>query len=255
VTLGATVLVLGFSGGFLSVSHIAGLIKVGPSVFLSDLPLLLLASFTLVTTVFWGRVFCGYLCPFGALQDVLERVVPKRFRVRVPDAIHRGALKAKYGVLGIVLLPALLGSPLILFQYFEPFGTVFFLTPSLLLWAIALAFLGAAAVIPRFYCRYACPLGAALAVGSVLAPFRIRRVPQCSVCTVCEQRCPTGIISREAVQFSECVRCGDCDAQLERKAGVCRHDMDRIRPRLVQLQMGGRGTRIGAEAAGAEGGA
>ena len=69
VSLGATLLVLGFGsaqwssqlggGGFLSVSHITSAIKVGPRVFLEDLPLLLFVAFTVVTTLLWGRVFCG----------------------------------------------------------------------------------------------------------------------------------------------------------------------------------------------------
>ena len=70
----ATFLYLGwFDGGFLSVSHITAAISVGPSVFLEDIPLLLLVVFTVVTTLLAGRVFCGFLCPFGALQDFLER--------------------------------------------------------------------------------------------------------------------------------------------------------------------------------------
>jgi Na+-translocating ferredoxin:NAD+ oxidoreductase RnfG subunit/NAD-dependent dihydropyrimidine dehydrogenase PreA subunit len=242
VTLVATVVVLGFTGSFLSVSHVISAIRVGPSAFLNDLPLLLLALFTIVTTLLWGRVFCGFLCPFGALQDALERIVPRRFRREPSPAFHRQAYLAKYGILGAVLAPSLLGSDLSLFQYFEPFGTVFFLSPSLLLWAIALAILAASAVVPRFYCRYACPLGAALAVGSTLSPFRIRRVEQCGLCTVCERRCPTGAIRRERVDFRECVRCNVCETQLIERAGVCRHAMDDVRPRLVQL-----GSRPGRE--------
>ena len=82
VTVAATFLLLGyFDGGFLSVSHILAGISVGPSVYLGDLPLLILVVFTVVTTLLWGRIFCGFLCPFGALQDLLERIVPKRLVV------------------------------------------------------------------------------------------------------------------------------------------------------------------------------
>lgn len=235
VALVATVLFLGLTGGFLSVSHLTSAIRHGPSTFLADIPLLILVVFTVVTTLFWGRVFCGFLCPFGALQDLLERIVPSRFRRELPPAVHRRAWLAKYGVLGIVLTPALVGSDVSLFQYFEPFGTVFFLSRLWILWAIALAILAASAVIPRFYCRYACPLGAALAVGSTLSPFRIRRVEQCGICTVCERKCPTGAIRRERVEFRECVRCNVCETQLLEQAGVCRHSMDEVRPRLVRL--------------------
>lgn len=239
--LAATIAFLGFlDGSFLSISHVTAAIWVGPEVFLRDLPLLIMVVVTVVTTLVWGRVFCGVLCPFGALQDMIERVMPRRFRVHVPRRIHLPALKVKYVLLGVVLVPALLGSRTSLYQYFEPFGTVFFLSPSFFLWMIAGAFLLASAFVPRFYCRYACPLGAGLAVASFLSFRRIGRVEQCDVCKVCEHDCPTGAIEGPHIDFKECVRCNRCETNLIEKVGVCRHDMDDIRPRLVQLEDGRR---------------
>ena len=240
VSLGATLVVLGFyDGGFLSVSHITSGIWAGAGVYLRDLPLLLIVVFTLVTTLVWGRVFCGFLCPFGALQDLLDRVVPAAWRRELPQRVHDRAVWLKYGILAVVVAPALVGSQISLYQYFEPFGTVFFLSTSLLFWSIALAILLASAIVPRFYCRYACPLGAALGIASTVAPRRIRRVEQCEHCKVCEQKCPTGAIRGPAIDFKECVRCNVCEVQLIEKRGVCRHDMDAIRPRLVQLERRG----------------
>ncbi|MFP3947306.1 MAG: 4Fe-4S binding protein [Longimicrobiales bacterium] len=236
LALAGTLGFLGYvDGGFLSVSHIVAGISAGPGVFLEDLSLLVLVSFTVVTTLFVGRVFCGYLCPFGALQDILERVVPRRFRRELPRAIHERALWLKYGVLAVVLAPAVLGIPATIYHWFEPFGTVFFWSSSIALWAVAGGILLASAVVPRFYCRYACPLGAALALGSLASPFRIRRVEQCTLCRVCERKCPTGAIRREKIDFKECVRCNECEIQLLHRTGVCKHDMDAIRPRLVQM--------------------
>jgi len=237
VSLATTFAVLGYvDGGFLSVSHITSAIWVGPSVFLNDLPLLLMVTFTVLAIVFWGRIFCGYLCPFGALQDFIDAVVPKRFQRELPKGVHRGALKAKYGILAIIVLPALAGSETSLYQYFEPFGTVFSIGPSKLLWTIAGTILIGSAIVPRFYCRYMCPLGAALALGSVFSLNRIRRVEQCKLCKVCERKCPTGAIEGPSVDFKECVRCNVCEIELLEKTGVCRHDMETIRPRLVQLK-------------------
>ncbi len=246
ITLAGTFLLLGyFDGGFLSVSHIMAGISVGPSVYLEDLPLLLLVVFTVVTTLFWGRVFCGFLCPFGALQDLLEKVVPKKLRRELPRVLHGRALLVKYVILALVLTPALVGSGLSLFQYFEPFGTVFYWSSSALLWTIAGGILVASAIIPRFYCRYVCPLGAALAIGSLAAPFRIRRVTQCDFCKVCEHRCPTGAIEGAEIDFKECVRCNVCEIQLIEKTGVCKHDVEEFRARLVKLPMAGAGATDG----------
>ena len=239
ISLGVTLVVLGFvDGGFLSISHITSGIWVGPSVFLADLPLLLMVVFTVVTTLVWGRVFCGFLCPFGALQDFLDRIVPRRWQRTPSKRAHEAGLKAKYGVLAIIVIPALAGSQASLYQYFEPFGTVFSLSSSVLLWTIAGAVIVASAIVPRFYCRYACPLGAALAIGSLISLRRIRRVEHCDYCKVCEQRCPTGAIEGSEIDFKECVRCNVCEVQLIEQTGVCGHDMEEIRPRLVRLKIG-----------------
>ena len=194
-------------------------------------------TFTVVSTLLWGRVFCGFLCPFGALQDLIDRFVPKRLKRPLPQWIHDRAVYAKYGILALIVLPALAGSQVSLYQYFEPFGTVFFMSPSIGLWIIAGAFLTASVVIPRFYCRYACPLGAALGLLSLVSLNRITRVEQCDHCKVCEQKCPTGAIRGPKIDFHECVRCNVCEVQLIEKTGVCQHDMEVIRPRLVQLEV------------------
>ena len=238
VALVATFLYLGwFDGGFLSVSHITAVISVGPAVFLEDIPLLLFVVFTVVTTLLVGRVFCGFLCPFGVLQDFLEKVVPRKFKRELPRALHERLYLVKYVCLAAILLPALAGSRASIFSFFEPFGTVFFLSSSIVLWGIAGGILVASAIVPRFYCRYACPLGAALAVASTVSPFRIRRVEHCDHCKVCEQACPTGAIEGPRIDFRECVRCNICEAKLIEKAGVCRHDIDDVRGRLVQLKV------------------
>ena len=237
VTLAVTLIYLGFfDGGFLSVSHIASGFAVGPGFYLQDMALLIMVGFTVVTTLLWGRVFCGFLCPFGALQDLITRIVPRRLQRGLPQRIHDRALYLKYGILllivGLAATPAHIG----VYQYFEPFGTVFYLSTSPLLWSIAGGFLVASAVVPRFYCRYACPLGAALGVASLLTVFRIRRVEQCDPCKVCQNACPTGAIRGPEIDFKECVRCNVCEAKLLTKAGVCRHSMKFVRSRLVQLE-------------------
>ncbi|GJM12223.1 MAG: FMN-binding protein [Pseudohongiella sp.] len=232
VTLAYTFLYLGFyNGTFLSVSHITNGLKQGPSMFLSDLPLLLIVVFTLVTTLFWGRVFCSSLCPFGALQDFIAHIVPKKWQRELPQAIHDKALYIKYGVLAFLIVTALTFSDLSLFQYFEPFGTIFYISRSMVLWGILAAFLLASVFISRFYCRYACPLGAALGVTSFLSPFRINRVQQCEVCKVCEKSCPTGAIRGHEIDFKECVRCDICESKLITKAGVCKHSVEDVMSR------------------------
>ena len=229
VALLSTFVYLGFvNGTFLSVSHITNFMKQGPGLFLNDLPLLILVVFTLVTTVFWGRVFCSSLCPFGALQDILERIVPRHWRRSLPQWLHDRALWLKYVILAGLIAMAVAYAELSVFQYFEPFGTLFYQSQSLLLWGILSVFVAGSIFVPRFYCRYACPLGASLGVISIAAFWKIKRVPQCEVCKVCEKACPTGAIRLQAIDFKECVRCDVCESKLISQVGVCKHSVESV---------------------------
>ncbi len=243
LTLLLTFSYLGFiDGGFVSISHLLNTIKLGPAFLLSNLPLLILSAFTVVTTLLWGRLFCSSLCPFGALQDFITRFGPRRWRRRVPQGIHDNAIYLKYLILGLILTGAVVAEQVSLFQYFEPFGTLFFMDGTLALFSILTAFLAACFIVPRFYCRYACPLGAALGVVALVSPWRIRRVPQCEFCIVCEQACPTGAIRRQNIDFKECVRCDICDVKLIKEAGTCRHDMTYVIASTKNVSLNDRGT-------------
>ena len=105
----------------------------------------------------------------------------------MPQAIHDKAIYLKYLILLMILTGAIVAEQVSLFQYFEPFGTLFFLDGTVVMFSILIAFLAACFLVPRFYCRYACPLGAALGVVSLVSLWRIRRVPQCEFCIVCER--------------------------------------------------------------------
>lgn len=230
--LTATLFYLGFyDAGFLSVSHITGVLMQGPETLLNNLSVLIIVAFTVITTLLWGRLFCSSLCPFGALQDFLTGLLPRRWQIKVPQAIHDRALYIKYGFLAFIIGMAVMQSSVSVFQYIEPFGTLFFFSSSLLLWGILLLILAGCVLIPRFYCRYACPLGAALGLMSLLSPLRIKRVQQCDLCKVCEQACPTGAIRGAEVDFKECVRCDICEIKLIERAGSCRHSAEEIERR------------------------
>lgn len=236
--LSATMLYLGFyKNGFLSVSHITSVIKLGPEALTNNLTTLMIAVFTIITTLIWGRVFCSSLCPFGAVQDFIARFSPKKWRIKVPQKIHDNALYIKYGILALIVVTAMVNPAISIFQYFEPFGTIFFFSPSVVLWAILIAILVACVFIERFYCRYACPLGAALGIVAMVSPKRIKRVPQCTLCKVCEHSCPTGAIRGEKIDFKECVRCDVCESKLINLAGTCRHSMDEITRRQRDKQV------------------
>lgn len=239
VALTATLLWLGFiDGGFLSVSHLLNGLNQGMSLFTGNTALLLIVVFTLVTTFIWGRVFCSSVCPFGALQDIISYLTPKKWQRPVPAWIHDKAIYLKYLILALLVGMAVFYSQVSLFQYFEPFGTLFFYSSSIVLWSILILILLASIPVKRFYCRYVCPLGAALGVLSLVSVSRIKRVEQCTVCKVCEHSCPTGAIRQEKVDFKECVRCDICERKLIKQAGVCKHSVGSLIDRGVIVRGG-----------------
>ena len=187
--------------------------------FLIDPMMFLLWGFVAMTLVLWGRgVYCGWLCPFGALQELLFRI-GQRFRLRsfeFPDSVHQRLWAIKY-----LLLMALFGISLQSLvdaerlAEIEPFKTAITLR-FMREWSFvgyAVGLLAISLLNRKFYCRYLCPLGAAL---TYPARFRIfdwllRRKECGRPCQICAEECevqairPTGEINP-----NECHYCLVC---------------------------------------------
>ena len=105
VTLVASVLYLGFyKSQLISIVNVYGLMTMNLPVFRYSLAWYLFAVFTAVSTVLWGRLYCGRVCAFGALTQLMDRWVPARLRVEVPRRIEDRAAWVKYGLLGGILV-------------------------------------------------------------------------------------------------------------------------------------------------------
>jgi NosR/NirI family nitrous oxide reductase transcriptional regulator len=176
-------------------------------------------SYVAVTLLFWGRgVFCGWLCPFGALQELLNHAA-KFFRVpqlRLPFTLHERLWPIKYvlflGLFAVSLHAmglAQTGAEV------EPFKTAIVLKfgreLQFVLYAAALLVVGL--FIERFFCRYLCPLGAALAIPARLRMFEwLKRRWQCGTqCHICASRCPVQAIHPNGrINPNECIHCLNC---------------------------------------------
>ena len=211
VTLVAAVVYLGFSKSqLISIVNIHGLLTGNLPVFKYSLAWYLFAGFTLVSTVLWGRLYCGRVCAYGALTQLMDRIVPARLRVDVPKWLERRAALVKYGLLGATLLYFLLTSDIGAYRYVEPFW-MFTRQASTGMW-IGLAMLLVATVFVRnLYCRFLCPVGAALGLLSKLTVFGIKRWSECNTCKICEKTCEWGAIRGPQIVMTECVRCDDCE--------------------------------------------
>ena len=169
--------------------------------------------------LFWGRgVFCGWLCPFGALQELTNKIA-QRFGVKqiaVPQPLHERLWIIKYTLfLAILALSFHSMQDALVLAEVEPFKTAISMRmmrawPYVL---FVLALLAAGLFIERFYCRYLCPLGAALAIPAKLRIFDwMRRRPQCGrECRLCEPKCTVGAIDPLGrINPNECVLCLRC---------------------------------------------
>ena len=209
--------------------------------FLIEPVIFILWAFVALGLLFWGRgVYCGWLCPFGALQELLNEAA-KRFGVRqieVPFAIQERLWALKYTLFMMILgLSFYSMEHALILAEVEPFKTVVSMRFSRA-WPFvlfALAVLAAGLFIERFYCRYLCPLGAALAIPAKLKLFDwLHRRPQCGrECRFCETKCTVGAIDTLGrINPNECILCLRCQVimndetqcvALKRRAGR-RHD-------------------------------
>ncbi len=204
---------------------------------------------TVVVTLFLGRVFCGWVCPFGAVHQFIgylagrKKTAPEKVR---KNRYHAGQkvkywiLMVMFGTIVIDLIQRLFGWPshrmlsslliglldpiplfyrsvnLIVLPLVDPGGRWFSSAPR---WyqggfSIGLVFIPALLLnvkTPRFFCRYVCPLGAFLGLLSRWPLFRIYKADAgCKSCPSCERHCEGACQPSEHLRLSECVVCLNC---------------------------------------------
>jgi polyferredoxin len=211
VTLAAAVGYMGFvKSRLVSIVDLFAVADLNLPVFKYNLAWYLLSLFVLASTVLWGRLYCGRICAFGALTQLMDTVVPGRLRVEVPIKLEQRANMIKYGLLVAVLAYFVATRDVSVYRYVEPFW-MFSLFGTRPMW-IGLAVLLVATVFVRnLYCRFLCPVGALLGVISKLTVFKIKRWSECNTCKICEKTCEWGAIRGPKIIESECVRCDDCE--------------------------------------------
>jgi polyferredoxin len=212
VTFVASVGYMGFAkSSLVSVSDVFRLTDLSVPEFKYSLTWYAFVLFVVFSTVLWGRVYCGRVCAFGALTQLMDPIIPKTMRFEIPVRIEKYANLIKYGVLAIALVYFIVTHDVALpVRYVEPFWMFsLFGTPGM--WAGLGVLLVATLFVRNLYCRFLCPVGAALGIISNLTVFRIKRWSECSTCKICEKTCEWGAIRGPKIIASECVRCDDCE--------------------------------------------
>jgi polyferredoxin len=199
------------------------------------------ALVTIVVTILLGRVFCGFVCPFGAIHQFVGWLGrrARRPKDKMAANAYRPAQAAKYYILIAMLAAAALSTgnsfvgrlqiglldPIsLLHRSFNlvilpsadlPFERVFpagrFASGAALIGGLLVAFVLLNLWVPRFYCRFVCPLGALLGVLARSAPWGIGKTgAKCSECALCDVDCEGACNPMGPIRVSECLMCMNC---------------------------------------------
>jgi len=190
---------------------------------------LLWALLVFLATLVLGRAFCNWVCPYGATHQFIGWLTRRRRpRERMDANRYRSSFAMKYIVLAAFLVAAFLGSlqiglldPLCLFH--RSVTTAFLPAAGLrdaatrfylggwVIGGLLFALLAANALVPRFFCRMLCPLGALLGLLSRFSLYRIHRDPdRCTDCGLCASRCEGACDPHGKLRKSECLVCFNC---------------------------------------------
>jgi transcriptional regulator of nitric oxide reductase len=233
----------------LSIVNLTGVLQAlregrGLGFLLFDPMSLALWGFVLVSLPLWGRgTFCGWLCPFGAMQELAGQLGKALRLPQVPVRRHadRWLKRVKYLVLAVIAAAALLAPALAdRLVEVEPFKTAvtlaFVRSWPFVAWALGLLAMGM--VVYKFFCRYLCPLGAALALlGRVRRLDWIARRAECGTpCQTCRHRCGYQAITPSGkVDYDECFQCMDCVVIYESDALCAPRILERKRARTISI--------------------
>lgn len=180
-----------------------------------------------------GRLICGFLCPFGLVQDLLYKIPTKK--IKVPAKADKPARYIKYviAVVMVILLPIFATNkygiaPPYFCKFLCPAGTLGGGIPLLITneslrrtigflfgwkFMLLISILVLSIFISRFFCKYFCPLGAFYSLFNKFSFYQMHLEPtKCIDCKQCERACPMQVEVTKNINHPECIRCGKCKA-------------------------------------------
>lgn len=189
------------------------------------------AGFVILIGLLLGRAVCGFLCPFGFIQELLNKIPSPKFR------LPRRGTYVKYFLLimFVLILPVAsqLGEPAFC-EYICPAGTLEAGLPLIatheefrpvlgnlfaLKVSILVAVIVGSIVVHRFFCRVMCPLGAIYGLLNKYSFYRLNYLPdKCIGCGHCKKICPLDLDPTKDFDSAECIRCGRCKKVCPTKA-------------------------------------
>lgn len=167
---------------------------------------LLLFLIPVVLALIAGRVFCGYVCPFGAVQELLH---VRRWTLRIPAKWRKPLGFLKYAVL-IYLVTRVIVTGTGIWQGVTPFKPLFEWGGTPLTIILTAVFAALSAVLWRPFCEFFCPLGALLSVLSRFSLLKLEAKANCVSCGLCTPKCPVLACEDGKIRSADCLLCGEC---------------------------------------------
>lgn len=179
----------------------------------------ILLGIFMVLTIFFGRVFCGFFCPLGAISEWLRKLGKKLWikkDIELPDTLDKYMRYIKYIVLLLVIYFSFRYTALV-FDTYDPFSAFSHLWNEFNELILAYSVLWFVVITALFSkgrrCRYFCPLGAFFAIMKKLSFFKLKRDNNtCIACGICRKSCPANLKIKTADQIThpDCISCMEC---------------------------------------------
>ena len=190
---------------------------------LENLPVTLLII--LVSTVLAGPVFCGWVCPFGTLQDLVSQLTRGVKKRHMPKGLQSALAISRYVLLGVttLLTADIVFAWMALDARINLLSTLSGNVLTVGAYAVLAIYLVVAVFFERPFCSYLCPQGAKYGLMSSLRPFRVvRNESACVNCRKCNQACPMhiDIMGHQQVTSLQCISCMNCVAACPKKGAL-----------------------------------
>jgi polyferredoxin len=216
VMLLASLVFFGFYAGGCNCS-VGAFLKLFYNIFFDKTNLILLSlliGIPILTTIFFGRIFCGYICPAGALQEfaaVRDRLI------KIKPSVEKKLRYLRFVFFTLIILISILRNEFI-FPHISPFKAIFNLSGNYIQIALALLILVLSLFIYRPFCRFLCPLSIVLELAGKFSIFKIEKDKiHCEKCKRCAAKCPVDAIDAAGnINNGLCIRCEECSSCIKK---------------------------------------